>query len=220
MDIFLALVGLDHLKEGTVLILNPKVLQPPGHRPVLLVEGNKAVHQSGDGIVLTDLLVQSLAEGGMVDWGRDVFDVEHETLGIGAIDITSISAAEALLDIALEPENSVQSTGSQLLRRLFRGSGLHEQVSILQFLVAGDGLQLQIWLITTERLFEQLGLRIGAGEINEDPTVILLPEQVIKFFLELGLLGLKLLALLLLQVLTFDGAEGSIDDRKALLNFD
>jgi len=175
----------------------------------------------------------------MVDWWRDVFDVEHETLGIGAIDITSISAAEALLDIALEPENSVQSTGSQLLRRLFRGSGLHEQVSILQFLVAGDGLQLKIWLITTERLFEQLGLRIGAGEINEDPTVILLPEQivkfflelgllslkllallVVKFFLELGLLGLKLLALLLLQVLTFDGAEGSIDDRKALLNFD
>lgn len=74
-------------------------------------------------------------------------------------------------------------------------------------------------MVTAQRLFEQFGLCIGAGEIDEDPTVILLSQQIVKFFLELGLFGLELLALLLLKVFTFDGAQGSVDDREALLDF-
>jgi hypothetical protein len=156
----------------------------------------------------------------LVDWGRHVFDVEHETVSVGVIDITSVSATEALLDITFEPEHSIQTTGGELPRRLFRRSGLHQQVSILQLQVALDGLQLHIRLVTAQRLFEQFGLGVGAGEIDEDPTVILLSQQVVKFFLELGLFALELLALLLLEVFTFDGAQGSIDDREALLDFD
>ena len=156
----------------------------------------------------------------MVDWGRHVFDVEHETVSVSVIDITSVSAKEALLDITFEPEHSVQATGSELLGRLFGGSGLHQQVSILELQVTLDGFQLQIRLVTAQGLFEKFGLCIGAGEIYKNPTVILLSQQIVKFFLELGLFDLELLARLLLKVLTFDGAQGSVDDREALLDFD
>jgi hypothetical protein len=61
LDIGLLSAAIDDLHEYAVLFLHAEGLEPFGETSALLIKRYKAVHQSGDSVILTDLLLESFA---------------------------------------------------------------------------------------------------------------------------------------------------------------
>lgn len=95
LDVGLLVVAVDDLHEDAVLLFNSKGLEPAGQTSALLVKRYKTIHQSGDGVVLADLLLEAFAKGSLVNWWLHVLDVEHEGLFslVSAVEVATISSA-------------------------------------------------------------------------------------------------------------------------------
>ena len=112
--------------------------------------------------VFVDVL-KSLAKISSVGGRLGVVDViESDRLLRSAklfnVNATAVSPPLALLEGAVEPDHSVDTTLDHHLGRLFFPRWLHEQEGLFHLVVSLDRLEFLSRLVATECLFEQLGL--------------------------------------------------------------
>ena len=90
----------------------------------------------------------------------------------------------ALLERAVEPDDSIEATSGEHLRRLLFGGRLNKEESLVHLNVTLDSLLFLCWLVTAQGLFEELGLSVAGGEIDQDPTEWVSPHKLLKLIIQ------------------------------------
>lgn len=202
-DTVFALIGIDLLQQVVFALLDAEGLEPALQAILLHVVADCAVNQRASMIPIFIDQLQIFAQRCTIRRRLLVIHMVESLLRLAnfvAVDSSSVSSALALLERAVEPDDSIKTTLNQHLRRCLFSRWLNKKESFLHLGISLNWFKLLLWLIAAECFLKELGLSIASWEVHKNPANRISNLKLIQLLSQICLLCLKSLDLLLFKV--------------------